>query len=98
MGKKKTCPQCGAKASKTEGTGAAGGQSVNKIAFIILALLFGSIGIHRFYEGKILSGVLFLLFCWTFIPSILALIELIIAIFTKSDNGRLPVPEDKFFI
>ena len=41
----------------------------------ILALLFGTVGAHKFYQGKYAQGVLFLLFFWTFIPGVLAMIE-----------------------
>jgi TM2 domain-containing membrane protein YozV len=41
----------------------------------ILALLLGGLGIHKFYLGKGLQGLLYLIFCWTFIPAIVALIE-----------------------
>ena len=41
----------------------------------ILALLFGSVGAHKFYQGKYAQGVLFLLFFWTFIPGVLGTIE-----------------------
>ncbi len=37
----------------------------------LLALLLGGLGIHRFYLGRPLSGLLYLLFCWTFIPLLL---------------------------
>ncbi len=33
---------------------------------------------HKFYLGKIGQGFLYLIFCWTFIPSIIAFIEFII--------------------
>ncbi|WP_050156571.1 TM2 domain-containing protein, partial [Yersinia enterocolitica] len=35
-------------------------------------------GIRRSYLGKIGQGFLYLIFCWTFIPSIIAFIEFII--------------------
>jgi TM2 domain-containing membrane protein YozV len=41
----------------------------------ILALLVGGIGVHKFYLGQIGLGIVYLLFCWTFIPSLIALIE-----------------------
>jgi len=41
----------------------------------ILALLFGTVGAHKFYQGKYAQGVLFLLFFWTFVPGILGTIE-----------------------
>ena len=51
-----------------------------------LALLLGGIGGHKFYLGRVGWGILYLLFCWTFIPSIAALIEAIIYI-TMSDQA-----------
>jgi TM2 domain-containing membrane protein YozV len=50
----------------------------NKLVAIILTLVFGAFGIHKFYLGKIRSGVLYLLFSWTFIPLLLALFDLIV--------------------
>ena len=42
---------------------------------VLLALFLGGFGIHKFWLSEILPGLLYLLFCWTFIPSIIALIE-----------------------
>ena len=44
----------------------------------VLAFFLGGIGIHKFYLGRGGQGVLYLLFCWTFIPSLLALIDFIV--------------------
>jgi TM2 domain-containing membrane protein YozV len=64
-------------------------KNINKVAFILLALFTGGIGGHKFYQGKIGVGILYLIFCWTWIPSILAIIELIIAAFKETDvNGN----------
>jgi len=41
----------------------------------ILALVCGGVGIHRFYLGQPILGILYILFCWTFIPAIIALAE-----------------------
>ncbi|MBR3814445.1 MAG: TM2 domain-containing protein [Spirochaetaceae bacterium] len=41
----------------------------------VLALLLGGIGVHKFYLGQIGKGIAYILFCWTVIPEILALIE-----------------------
>lgn len=40
-----------------------------------LALIFGGIGIHKFYLGKIAQGVIYLIFFWTGIPAIIGWIE-----------------------
>ena len=42
----------------------------NKTITAILALLFGSLGFHKFYRNKTVFGVIYLIFCWTFIPLI----------------------------
>jgi len=44
-------------------------------SFVLLALCLGGIGMHHFYLGKITRGVFYLLFCWTFIPALLGIIE-----------------------
>lgn len=40
-----------------------------------LALLLGWAGGHRFYTHQTLSGIAYLLFCWTLIPGLLSLID-----------------------
>ena len=42
---------------------------------VLLALFFGGIGAHRFYLGKVRSGLLYLLLCWTLIPGLVAFFE-----------------------
>lgn len=67
-----------------------GGKVVNKVVYCLLAFFAGGIGIHKFYAGQIVAGILYLLFCWTFIPSLIALIELIIALCKPADvNGNI---------
>jgi TM2 domain-containing membrane protein YozV/DNA-directed RNA polymerase subunit RPC12/RpoP len=50
----------------------------SKIAAGILAILLGGVGVHKFYLGKTGMGILYLIFCWTLIPTIIAWIEGII--------------------
>ena len=50
----------------------------NKWIALILAWLLGGLGAHKFYLGKIGLGILYLVFCWTCIPAIIAFIEVII--------------------
>ena len=54
----------------------------------IFALLLGGIGVHRFYVGDNGLGILYLLFCWTLIPSIAALIDGLIWL-TQTDEQIL---------
>ncbi len=51
----------------------------------ILAILLGGFGAHKFYLGKYSAGVLYLLFCWTYIPEIVGFVEGIIYL-TESDE------------
>jgi TM2 domain-containing membrane protein YozV len=47
----------------------------NKTTAAIFALILGGLGIHKFYLGKSGPGILYILFCWTGIPSIIGFIE-----------------------
>lgn len=68
------------------------GKAVNKVLYCVLAFFLGGLGVHKFYAGKIGAGIVYLLFCWTAIPSIIAFIEFIIGL-TKNtdDNGMIIV-------
>lgn len=41
----------------------------------LLALFFGNIGVHRFYLGQTGLGILHLVFCWTFIPWLVGIVN-----------------------
>lgn len=56
----------------------------NRTTAAILALFLGGIGMHKFYLGQWVWGLLYALFCWTFIPAFIALIEAI-RLFMMSD-------------
>jgi len=60
----------------------------SKSVAFLLALFLGGLGAHKFYMEKPGMGVLYLLFCWTFIPTILAFIEAIILLFTSNDAWK----------
>jgi TM2 domain-containing membrane protein YozV/ribosomal protein L40E len=86
--KAEICPKCGVRQMATPvmlnlGTTASNGKS--RIAAALLAFFLGGFGIHRFYLGHIGLGIVYLLFCWTFIPAIVAFIEFILFL-TMSDE------------
>jgi TM2 domain-containing membrane protein YozV len=47
----------------------------DKMTAGFLALFLGGVGAHRFYLGQTKLGVLYLVFCWTYIPSFVGFIE-----------------------
>ena len=41
----------------------------------LIAIVFGSIGLHKFYVGKYGRGMLYILFCWCGIPALIGILE-----------------------
>lgn len=63
---------------------------VNKVAYSVLAILLGGFGIHKFFSGKIMWGVIYILLSWSVVPSVLGLVEGITGLATNSDsNGNI---------
>lgn len=79
------CPKCGV---RQPGTFPEGGSanSKNRLVAALLALFLGGLGAHHFYLGRPILGVLYLLFCWTFIPAIIAFIEGVVLLLTSDDS------------
>lgn len=73
------CPQCGVRQAPPPAAAPIAPMTAGKSRVIaaLLALLFGGVGFHKMYLGKVAQGVLYLLFCWTYIPSIIAWVEAI---------------------
>lgn len=57
-----------------------------KVSAILLALFFGGLGANDFYLGNIGTGFLKLIFCWTYIPSFIALIQMVKYIVMSDDE------------
>ena len=67
-------------------------KAVNKLVYCLLAFFLGTFGIHKFYAGKISTGILFIFFCWTGIPTFISLIDFISGLCKKADaNGNILV-------
>ena len=75
------CPKCGAQSANKQFKG-----SKDKNVAGLFALLLGGIGAHHFYLGNIIIGLLYLVFCWTFIPMIVGFIEGLIYL-TQSEES-----------
>lgn len=63
------CPSCGVRQNRSTASGK------DRVTAALLALFLGGLGVHHFYLGSTGLGVVYLLFCWTFIPMIVAGIE-----------------------
>lgn len=47
----------------------------SKTVLIVAALFLGGLGVHQFLAGRFVAGIFSLLFCWTFIPAIIGLLQ-----------------------
>jgi TM2 domain-containing membrane protein YozV len=81
------CPHCGVRQPMAYGAplGVNTPSGRNRIAAALFAIFLGGFGVHKFYLGRVGQGILYLIFCWTFIPSFIGFIEGIIYL-TKSDQ------------
>lgn len=90
------CPHCGApQKTKEQIKSSLKGQTLTAV----LAAFLGALGVHRFYLGKIVTGVLYFLFCWTGIPFLISAVETYLIAFMpvekwakKYNNGEIGTP------
>ena len=47
----------------------------HKAGAVLLAIVFGGIGVHKCYLRRYTSFLLYILFCWTCIPLVLSWID-----------------------
>ncbi len=74
------CPRCGVRQSDVVYQ-----EPKSRPLAILLALLLGGFGIHRFYVGPVSWGIAYLIFFWTGIPGFLGWLEGIYWL-TRSDT------------
>ncbi|MDS7968226.1 NINE protein [Acinetobacter sp. V117_2] len=75
------CPKCGVRQQDVRITG-----RKSKVAAGVFALLLGGFGAHKFYLGRVGQGILYLIFCWTFIPALIAFIEGILYLCSSDED------------
>ncbi len=83
--KAEICPKCGVRQSvvavaSSENVFSTTPNGKNKLTAALFAVFLGGIGMHKFYLGHTTQGILYVLFCWTFIPVIVGIIEGIVLI------------------
>lgn len=61
----------------------------NKVTAGVLGILLGGLGVHKFYMGKVGLGIVYLLFCWTYIPAFIGFIEGIIYLTSNDHNFQI---------
>jgi TM2 domain-containing membrane protein YozV len=87
--KAEICPKCGVRQnghSMIINLGQVASNGKSRVATALFALLLGGFGGHKFYLGQVGLGIVYLIFCWTFIPAIIAFIEFILFL-TMSDEA-----------
>jgi len=70
------CPRCGVRQAKR----------IDKTVLVLLTFFLGGLGAHKFYLGKTLQGALYLLFCWTTIPGIVAFVEFVLYLLASEEE------------
>lgn len=80
------CPTCGVRQHGAPSHPERSSGEKSRTTAALLAFLLGGLGAHKFYLGQAGLGVLYLLFCWTFIPAIVAFIEFIMYL-TMTDRA-----------
>ncbi len=75
----KACPKCGAMQPGVGG-------KKSRVTAALLAFFLGGFGVHKFYLGRIVWGIVYLVFFWTFIPAVVAFVEFIVYL-TMSDEA-----------
>lgn len=61
----------------------------SKSTAIILCFFLGGLGVHKFYLGNTLAGILYIVFCWTFIPSLIAFVEFFVLLLMSDADFNL---------
>ncbi len=61
----------------------------NRVVALIITFFAGGFGIHKFYLGNNFAGFMYLIFSWTFIPTILAFFDFLgLAFMTEQKFNR----------
>jgi TM2 domain-containing membrane protein YozV len=90
--KAEICPKCGVRqtpAPFTSSLGAIAPNGRSRLAAALFAFFLGSLGIHKFYLGSIGWGIMYILFCWTGIPTIVGFIEGVLLLIMSEESFNM---------
>ena len=65
----------------------------NRTTAAVFAIVLGGMGIHKFYLGQTAAGIVYLLLCWTFIPTLVALVEGIVMLTMRDEEFERKYPD-----
>ncbi|BAC91091.1 TM2 domain-containing protein [Gloeobacter violaceus] len=74
----------------------------NRSTAAILAMLLGWLGAHKFYLGRPVAGIVYLLFFWTGLPGLIGFVEGVLYLvqsdseFNRKFNPKLTYEPQKF--
>ncbi len=73
-------------------------EKINKVLYLVLIFFLGSLGIHKYLNGRILPGIVQLILSFILVGSIIALVEFIWGIIKleKDENGEITIPTGFF--
>lgn len=83
------CKHCRSDLTQGEETQTKEGESKStksRSVAIVLALFLGGVGAHKFYLSKNAQGIVYFIFCWTFIPAIIGFLEAISYAFISDEK------------
>lgn len=75
-------------------------KKVNKMVYALLAIFLGGLGIHKFYAGKPIMGIVFIALDLVFgLGALVGLVEGIVALTKQADaDGMIEITESGFWM
>ena len=69
------CPKCRVRQLPPPDFAGTAPNGKSKLAAALFAFFLGGFGIHKFYLGQVVWGLVYLFLFWTFLPALLGFIE-----------------------
>lgn len=71
---------------------------INKILYLVIVFFLGSLGVHKYINGRIVPGIVHLVLSILVVGCIITLVEFILDIINlkSDDNGEITIPSGFF--